>query len=67
MITRFQSAQSRSAVCRRLYLFDSLADYRVNLGNIFLDVALGNLKKLSFGFLQEVVDIVALVKSFALD
>ena len=41
-------------------------DDRIDLGNIFLHITLGNLKKLSFRFLHKVFHIDRLIKSLAL-
>ena len=66
MESGFKTAKSRSAVGGILNLFDSLSDNRIYLGDIFLDVTLGNLEQSAFCFLKKIVNIIRFVECLRL-
>ncbi len=66
MIACFKSAESGCPVRARLNLHNCLTDDGVYLCDIFLYIALRNLKQAALSLLKQVVDIIAFVVCLAL-
>ena len=63
---RVETAETRLPSACVLYLLNGPVEYGVYLRYVFLEIALGYVEEAAFGFLQEVVDVVALVESAVL-
>ena len=67
MVSCLKSGESAFGIGGCLYLFYGKVDDRVDLCDFSLKVSLGDLKKLSFRRLQEIIDVIALVESVSFD
>ena len=71
LIQRIESgtctAQTFLLVCRLLQQLHRVLDNRVDLGNVFLYITLGDFKQFPFGFLHQVFHIDRLVERLSLD